>query len=89
MWQAEQVRQRLAALYPGISLNVLGVPGPVDHGSRATGCERTTMIKDLEAAMADGRADLAVHALKNLPSEVTPGFTTPCGPCGPSAAMPR
>jgi hydroxymethylbilane synthase len=75
MWQAEQVRQRLAALYPGISLTVLGVPGPVDHGSRATGCERTTMIKDLEAAMADGRADLAVHALKNLPSEVTPGFT--------------
>jgi hydroxymethylbilane synthase len=25
--------------------------------------------------MADGRADLAVHALKNLPSDVTPGFT--------------
>jgi hydroxymethylbilane synthase len=74
MWQAEQVRQRLAALYPGMSLNVLGVPGPAD-GLRATGCERATMIKDLEAAMNEGRADLAVHALKNLPSEVSPGFT--------------
>ena len=75
MWQAEQVRQRLAALYPGLSLNVLGVPGPADQGARATGCARTTMIKDLEAAIAEGRADLAVHALKNLPSDVSPGFT--------------
>jgi hydroxymethylbilane synthase len=75
MWQAEQVRQRLAALYPGMSLHVLGVPAPAEHGSRATGCERRTMIKDLEAAMAEGRADLAVHALKNLPSDVSPGFT--------------
>ena len=75
MWQAEQVRQRLTALYPGMSLNVLGVPGPSDHGKRAARCERTTMIKDLEAAIAEGRADLAVHALKNLPSDVSPGFT--------------
>jgi hydroxymethylbilane synthase len=75
MWQAEQVRQRLAALYPGISLHVLGVPGPSDRAARAAGCERTTMIRDLEAAIADGRADLAVHALKNLPGDITPGFT--------------
>jgi hydroxymethylbilane synthase len=75
MWQAEQVRQSLAALYPGMSLNVLGVPGPPDDGARATGRERTTMIKELEAIMAEGRADLAVHALKNLPSDVSHGFT--------------
>ena len=75
MWQAEQVRQHLAALYPGMTLTVLGVPGPPDQSARAAGCERTTMIKDLEAAMAEGRADVAVHALKNLPSEVSPGFT--------------
>lgn len=74
MWQAEQVRQRLAALYPGISLSVLGVAGPSDSGGHTTGCARTTMIRELEAAIAEGRADLAVHALKNLPSQVSPGF---------------
>jgi len=75
MWQAEQVRQRLAALYPGISIAVLGVAGPPDGGGHASGCARTTMIRELEAAIAEGRADLAVHALKNLPSQVSPGFT--------------
>lgn len=75
MWQAEQVRHRLAALYPGISIAVLGVAGPPDGGGRTTGCARTTMVRELEAAIAEGRADLAVHALKNLPSQVSSGFT--------------
>lgn len=75
MWQAEQVRQRLAALYPGMALNVLGLPGPADRGAHLAGAARTTMIRDLESAMAEGRADLAVHALKNLPSDVSPGYT--------------
>ena len=74
------MRQRLTALYPGMSLNVLGVPGPSDHGKRAAGCERTTMIKDLEAAMAEGRADLAVHSLKDMPSDVSPGFALAASP---------
>jgi hydroxymethylbilane synthase len=72
LWQAEQIRTRLAALYPGTAIAVLGVPAP--EGKSATG-DRTTMIKDLEAAMIEGRADLAVHSLKNLPCELTPGFT--------------
>ena len=56
MWQAEQVRQRLAALYPGMALNVLGLPGPADRGAHLAGAARTTMIRDLESAMAEGRA---------------------------------
>jgi hydroxymethylbilane synthase len=73
MWQAEQVRTRLAALYPGTAIGVLGVPVP--ERSKSAAGDRTTMIKDLESAMVEGRADLAVHSLKNLPSEMTPGFT--------------
>jgi hydroxymethylbilane synthase len=72
MWQAEQVRQRLSSLYPAMSINVLAVTAPAGDGVR---CERTHLMKDLEAAMAEGRADAAVHALKNLPSDVSPGFT--------------
>jgi len=78
MWQAEQVRTRLAALYPGSAIGVLGVPAPGDRESGKTASEsgdRKAMIRDLEAAMADGRADLAVHSLKNLPADIAPGFT--------------
>src|SRR5205085_8186155 len=32
-------------------------------------------VKELEAAMADGRADLAVHSMKDVPAELPPGFT--------------
>lgn len=77
MWQAEQVRARLAALYPRTTVSVLGVPArggsaAAPHGESGA---RVNMIRDLEAAMADGRADIAVHALKNLPGTIAPGFT--------------
>jgi len=78
MWQAEEVRTRLAALYPGAAINVLAVPAPAQRGTAratATAAERAAMIRDLEAAIADGHADLAVHSLKNLTSDVAPGFT--------------
>lgn len=73
MWQAEQVRTRLAALYPGTAIGVLGVAGPAQGRSDAG--DRATMFRDLETAMAEGRADLAVHPLKNVPAELAPGFT--------------
>ena len=78
MWQAEQVRSRLGALYPHTAISVLGVPAPGDPAaprSQSAGGDRAVMIRDLEAAIADGRADLAVHSLKNLPPEIAPGFT--------------
>ncbi|MDB5768618.1 MAG: hemC [Collimonas fungivorans] len=31
-------------------------------------------VKELEVAMAEGRADLAVHSLKDMPMELPPGF---------------
>ncbi len=73
-WQAEQVRQRLAELYPGMSLSLLALDTHAG-GERAAENERATMVKALEAAIAEGRADLAVHALKNLPAELSRGFT--------------
>ncbi|MFO1312531.1 MAG: hydroxymethylbilane synthase [Burkholderiales bacterium] len=73
-WQAEQVRQRLAELYPGTALSLIALEGHAE-GERASMNERASMIKELETAIAEGRADLAVHALKNLPAELSPGFT--------------
>jgi len=78
MWQAEEVRTRLAALYPGAAINLLAVPAPAQRGTAratSTAAERAEMIRDLESAIADGRADVAVHSLKNLTADVAPGFT--------------
>lgn len=77
MWQAEQIRARLAVLYPRTTVAVLGIPArgegaPAPVGESGT---RAHMIRDLEAAIAEGRADVAVHSLKNLPSDIAPGFT--------------
>ena len=34
-------------------------------------------IKELETAMRDGRADVAVHSMKDVPAELPAGFTLP------------
>src|SRR5690242_45812 len=76
VWQAEHVRTQLAALYPNAAIGVLAVPAPPSRSAAsATGAERAAMIRDLESAIADGRADIAVHSLKNLTAEVGSGFT--------------
>ncbi len=77
MWQAEQVRVRLAAHYPRTAIDVLGIASRSDDATdpRSESGARARMIRDLEAAIADGRADLAVHSLKNLPTTIAPGFT--------------
>jgi hydroxymethylbilane synthase len=71
-WQAEQVRTQLAALYPNAAIGVLAVSAPP---ARAAASERAAMIRRLEDAIADGRADIAVHSLKNLTADVSAGFT--------------
>jgi hydroxymethylbilane synthase len=73
MWQAEQVRTRLAALYPGTAIAVLGICAPLPGKSDLR--DRAAMFGELESAMAEGRADLAVHPLKNVPAQLAPGFT--------------
>ena len=77
MWQAEHVRARLAALYPQCSVEVLGMTTRGDQIldralSKVGG--KGLFVKELEVAMAEGRADLAVHSLKDVPMELPEGF---------------
>jgi hydroxymethylbilane synthase len=72
MWQAEQVRQRHDGAYPGMSLNVLRRAGPSDQASGAP-VRAHHDDQGLEAAIAEGRADLASTRSKHLPSDV-PGL---------------
>jgi len=77
LWQAEHVRARLAGLYPHTHVDLLGVTTQgdriVDRPLASIG-GKGLFIKELEVAMAEGRADLAVHSLKDMPMEVAAGF---------------
>lgn len=77
MWQAENVRARLSALYPQCSIEILGMTTRGDQIldralSKVGG--KALFVKELEVAMSEGRADLAVHSLKDVPMELPEGF---------------
>jgi len=76
--QAGHVRARLATLYPEAAVELLGVTTQGDRVLDRSLAEiggKGLFIKELELALSDGRADLAVHSLKDVPMEVPEGFT--------------
>ena len=77
MWQAEHVRARLTLLYPQCDIKIVGMSTKGDQIldralSKVGG--KGLFVKELEVAMAEGRADLAVHSLKDVPMELPQGF---------------
>ena len=77
MWQARHVQGRLQALYPDAVVDILGMTTRGDQIldrplSQIGG--KGLFIKELEVAMQEGRADLAVHSLKDVPMEMPEGF---------------
>jgi hydroxymethylbilane synthase len=77
MWQATHVRDRLAALYPQCSIEILGMTTRGDQILDKTLSKvggKGLFVKELEVAMLEGRADLAVHSLKDVPMELPEGF---------------
>jgi hydroxymethylbilane synthase len=77
MWQAEHVRARLVELYPDSTVEILGMTTRGDQILDRTLSSvggKGLFVKELEVAMAEGRADLAVHSLKDVPMDMPPGF---------------
>lgn len=77
MWQAEHVRDRLIALYPQCDVSINGMTTRGDQILDRTLSKvggKGLFVKELEVAMAEGRADLAVHSLKDVPMELPEGF---------------
>ena len=77
MWQARHVQGRLQVLYPDAVVDILGMTTRGDQIldrplSQIGG--KGLFIKELEVAMQEGRADLAVHSLKDVPMEMPEGF---------------
>jgi hydroxymethylbilane synthase len=77
MWQAEHVRASLALCYPQRKVTILGMTTRGDQILDRTLSKvggKGLFVKELEVAMADGRADLAVHSLKDVPMDLPEGF---------------
>ncbi|VCU69267.1 Porphobilinogen deaminase [Pigmentiphaga humi] len=77
LWQAEHVQARLRALYPGLSVELLGMTTRGDRILDRTLSKvggKGLFVKELEAALLDGRADIAVHSLKDVPVDMAPEF---------------
>ena len=77
LWQAEHVKARLEALQPGLRVELLALSTRGDElldVSLATAGGKGLFVKELESALAEGRADIAVHSMKDVPAELPPGF---------------
>ena len=77
LWQAEHVQARLAGEL-GLTATLLGMTTRGDQILDRTLSKiggKGLFVKELETALADGRAQLAVHSLKDVPMELPDGFT--------------
>jgi hydroxymethylbilane synthase len=77
MWQAEHVRARLLELYPHSTVEILGMTTRGDQILDRTLSKvggKGLFVKELEVAMQNGEAHLAVHSLKDVPMELPDGF---------------
>jgi len=80
LWQAEHVKTRLRQLYPALGVELLALSTRGDEMleerlDKAGG--KGLFVKELENALADGRADLAVHSMKDVPMDLPRGFALP------------
>jgi len=76
LWQAEHVQARLAAEL-GLTATLLGMTTRGDQILDRTLSKvggKGLFVKELEAALEEGRAQLAVHSLKDVPMELPEGF---------------
>lgn len=80
MWQAEHVQARLRERHPALTVSILGMTTEGDRFldvSLARIGGKGLFVKELEQAMVDGRADIAVHSMKDVPMTLPEGFVLP------------
>jgi hydroxymethylbilane synthase len=77
LWQAEHVAARLRAAHADLQVELVPMTTRgdqiLDQPLSAIG-GKGLFLKELEVAMLEGRADIAVHSLKDVPMELEPGF---------------
>ena len=78
LWQAHFVEAELKGHHPGIEVKLLGMTSRgdqlLDKPLYKVG-GKGLFVKELETALLDERADIAVHSMKDVPMELPPGLT--------------
>jgi hydroxymethylbilane synthase len=77
LWQAEHVAAKLEVLHPGLKVSLLTMKTRGDKLLDAPLAKvggKGLFVKELEIGLLDGRADLAVHSLKDVPVEFPEGL---------------
>jgi hydroxymethylbilane synthase len=78
LWQARFIQARLKALYPKLEVVILSMTTQGDQlldTPLAKIGGKGLFVKELEQALHDGRADIAVHSMKDVPMQMPAGFT--------------
>ena len=77
LWQAEHIRERLETLHAGLKVELVTF---VTQGDKILDTPLAKIggkgffVKEFEAALLDGRADLAVHSMKDVPMQLPEGL---------------
>ncbi|MBS99251.1 MAG: hydroxymethylbilane synthase [Oceanospirillaceae bacterium] len=80
LWQAEYVKAELERIHPGIQVELVKIQSKGDKildTPLAKIGGKGLFVKELENAMLDGEADIAVHSMKDVPMEFPDGLGLP------------
>ncbi len=83
LWQAHFTRDTLRKCYPDLSVKILTLTTTGDRileKSLAKIGGKGLFVKEIEEALQDGRAQIAVHSMKDVPVIETEGFPIVCNP---------
>jgi hydroxymethylbilane synthase len=77
LWQAEWVRSHLRAAHPGLTVELVTIKTQGDKildVPLAKVGGKGLFVKEIEEALLEGRVDLAVHSMKDMPAELLAGL---------------
>lgn len=78
--QTESIRDALLMIHPHLTIDLLGITTQADQRLDVTLTDiggKGLFVKELEEALFDGRADIAVHSMKDVPMALPPGLILP------------
>ncbi len=81
LWQARFVAAAIEQHHPGTACELVPMSTTGDRwlaGRLSSQGGKGLFVKELEAALLEDRADIAVHSLKDVPMELPPGLDLPC-----------
>jgi hydroxymethylbilane synthase len=80
LWQANWVKAALEKIHPVLEIHLLAMTTQADRMPYVSLTEiggKGLFVKELEEALLDGRADMAVHCVKDMPMDLPPGLSMP------------